>query len=75
MTRPPIKKPIVKAQKVVSKLPDPGRLFYKPAVRDAVSRGDIAQAKTLLKAAKDIKASGGLDALIGDLETAIARGK
>ncbi|HYI64537.1 MAG TPA: hypothetical protein VEW71_06585 [Allosphingosinicella sp.] len=77
MVKPPIKKAAVKARTTVSasKLKDPGRLFYKPAVRDAVSRGDITQAKALLKAAKDIKAGGGLDALIGDLETAIARGK
>ena len=77
MVKPPIKKVATKARTTISasKLKDPGRLFYKPAVRDAVSRRDIAQAKTLLKAAKDIQASGGLDALIVDLETAIARGK
>ena len=57
-----------------SKLKDPGRLFYKPAVRDTVERGDIAQAKTLLKAAEDIQASGGLKPLIADLKSAIARG-
>jgi hypothetical protein len=70
MVRTPIKKATVK----VPKLKDPGLLFYKVAVRDAISRGDITQAKTLLKTAKDLRATG-LDNLIADLEKAIAGGK
>jgi len=71
MATPPKPKPIrATAPKAVLK--DPGLVFYKPAVRDAVSRGDLARMKTLLKTAKDIQKAG-LDKMIGDLETAIAR--
>lgn len=55
-------------------LKDPGLVFYKPAVRDAVSRGDLARIKVLLKTAKDLQKSG-LDKIIADLETAVARAK
>lgn len=72
MVKTPIKKAV---SSVKAKLPDPGRFFYKVAVRDAVARGDIAQAKQLLAAAQEIKAAGGLDPLIADLQNAIARGK
>jgi len=72
MVKPPIKK-ISATTKV--KLKDPGLVFYKPAVRDAVARGNQAQIKALLKAAKDIQKAGGLDGLIGQLETAAARVK
>ncbi|HEX8624528.1 MAG TPA: DUF1843 domain-containing protein [Allosphingosinicella sp.] len=51
---------------------DPGLVFYKPAIRDAVSRGDLARMKVLLKAAKDIQKTG-IDKMVGDLETAIAK--
>lgn len=53
-------------------LKDPGLVFYKPAVRDAVSRGDLARMKVLLKTAKDLQKAG-LDRLVGDLEGAIAK--
>lgn len=64
------------ARAVTSKavLKDPGLVFYKPAVRDAVSRGDLARMKALLKTAKDIQKAG-LDKMIADLETAVARAK
>jgi len=55
-------------------LKDPGLVFYKPAVRDAVSRGDLARIKTLLKTAKDIQKAG-LDKMIVDLEAAVAKAK
>ena len=77
MVKPPIKKVAVKAKSVLSasKLKDPGHQFYMVAVREAVKRGDIAQAKTLLKTAEAIKAGGGIDPMIADLKSAIARGK
>jgi hypothetical protein len=53
-------------------LKDVGLVFYKPAVRDAVSRGDLARMKVLLKAAKDLQKTG-IDKLVGDLEVAIAK--
>lgn len=53
-------------------LKDPGLVFYKPAVRDAVSRGDLARMKVLLKNAKEIQKAG-IDKMVGDLEVAIAK--
>lgn len=53
-------------------LKDPGLVFYKPAIRDAVSRGDLARMKVLLKTAKDLQKTG-IEKVIGDLEVAIAR--
>ncbi|HEX8468785.1 MAG TPA: DUF1843 domain-containing protein [Allosphingosinicella sp.] len=69
MGTPP--KPIrATAAKAVIK--DPGLVFYKPAVRDAVSRGDLARMKLLLKSAKDIQKTG-IDKMVVDLESAIAK--
>jgi hypothetical protein len=65
-------KPIVKkalASKVVK--PDPGRVFYRPAVDDVLKRGELSEIKALIKGAKDVKAKfGDLDGLISKLETA-----
>jgi hypothetical protein len=74
MGAPPKKiQKIVKAV-VKSKLPDPGRFFYKVAVRDSIQRGDLADMKALLKTAKDLQKTG-LDKLVADLETAIKGAK
>lgn len=53
-----------------AKLKDPGRLFYKVAVRDSIKRGDLAEMKGLLATAKDLQKTG-IDKLVADLETAI----
>ena len=55
-----------------SKLKDPGRLFYKVAVRDSIERGDLAEMKGLLATAKDLQKTG-IDKLVADLEVAIKR--
>lgn len=70
----PPKPRVARAVTAKTILKDPGLVFYKPAIRDAVSRGDPARLKVLLKAAKDIQKTG-LDKMIADLETAIARAK
>jgi hypothetical protein len=69
MGTPP--KPI-RATTAKAVIKDPGLVFYKPAVRDAVSRGDLARMKLLLKNAEEIQKSG-IDKMIGDLKTAIAK--
>ncbi len=55
-----------------AKLKDPGRLFYKVAVRDSIQRGDLAEMKGLLATAKDLQKTG-IDKLVADLEVAIKR--
>lgn len=71
MTVPPKKKLIVK-KTITPKLKDPGLVFYKPAVRDMIKRGNLAQMKSMLKNVKSLQ-GGGLDALALDLEKAIKR--
>jgi hypothetical protein len=68
----PPKPRVARAVTAKTILKDPGLVFYKPAVRDAVSRGDLARMKVLLKTAKEIQRAG-IDKMVGDLETAIAR--
>lgn len=74
MGTPPKKITVPKAATTIGKvkLKDPGRLFYKVAVRDSIERGDLAEMKTLLSTAKDLQKSG-IDKLVADLETAIKR--
>jgi len=56
------------------RLLDPGRVFYRPAVDDAVHRGDLAEINALLQGAREAKAQwGDLDGLIKHLETAAKR--
>ncbi|HEV7429317.1 MAG TPA: hypothetical protein VGQ46_23435 [Thermoanaerobaculia bacterium] len=51
--------------------PDPGRVFYRPAVDDVLKRGELSEIKALLKGAKDVKAKyGDIDGLITKLEAA-----
>lgn len=67
MASTPIKKAVTK--KTI--LPDPGRVFYRPAVDDVLKRGELSEIKALLKGAKDVKAKyGDIDGLISKLEAA-----
>jgi hypothetical protein len=51
--------------------PDPGRVFYRPAVDDVLKRGELSEIKALIKGAKDVKAKfGDIDGLITKLEAA-----
>jgi hypothetical protein len=55
----------------LSKLLDPGRVFYRVAVEDVIQRGELAEIQTLLKGARDVKAKyKDLDGLIKELEVA-----
>ena len=69
MGTPP--KPI-RAKTAAGIIKDPGLVFYKPAIRDALSRGDLARMKLLLKSAREIQKTG-IDKMVGDLEAAIAK--
>jgi hypothetical protein len=62
----------VRATTAPAVIKDAGLVFYKPAIRDAVSRGDLARMKLLLKSAKDIQKTG-IDKMVVDLEAAIAK--
>lgn len=67
---PPISKQALTLE-TLRKLLDPGRVFYRPAVDDALKRGDRAEIQALLKGARDVKAKyGDLDGLIRQLEAA-----
>jgi hypothetical protein len=64
----------IATKKVVK--PDPGRVFYRPAVDDVLKRGELSEIKALLKGAKDVKAKyGDIDGLIAKLETAAAKAR
>jgi len=53
------------------KLLDPGRVFYRVAVDDVLSRGELSEIQALIKGAKEVKAKhGSLDNLIAKLEGA-----
>lgn len=53
------------------KLLDPGRVFYRVAVDDAIRRGELSEIQALIKGARDVKAKyGDLDGLIAKLEAA-----
>lgn len=69
MGTPP--KPI-RAKTAAGIIKDPGLVFYKPAIRDAVSRSDVVQMKALLKTAKDLRKTD-LDKVVANLEAAIAK--
>jgi len=56
--------------------PDPGRVFYRPAVDDVLKRGELSEIKALIKGAKDVKAKfGDLDGLITKLEAAALKAR
>jgi len=63
MTKPPIRK-VTTVAKV--KLRDPGIVFYRVAVNEALSRGKAAEISKLLTAARKLHAE--LPAMIKDLE-------
>jgi len=55
----------------LSKLLDPGRVFYRPAVDDIIQRGELAEIQVMLEGARAVKAKyGDLDGLIKELEVA-----
>ncbi|HEX8263021.1 MAG TPA: DUF1843 domain-containing protein [Allosphingosinicella sp.] len=67
---PPISKQALTLE-TLRKLLDPGRVFYRPAVDDALKRGDLAEIQALIKGARDVKTKyGDLDGLIRQLEAA-----
>jgi hypothetical protein len=56
--------------------PDPGRVFYRPAVDDVLKRGELSEIKALLKGAEAVKAKyGDIDGLITSLKAAAAKAK
>lgn len=74
MASTPIRKTPIASTKTFK--PDPGRVFYRPAVDDVLKRGELSEIKALLKGAKDVKAKyGDLDGLISTLETAVNKAK
>ena len=55
----------------LSKLLDPGRVFYRVAVDDVLKRGELSEIEALIKGARDVKAKfGDIDGLIRELEAA-----
>jgi len=74
MASKPIVKKALASKKIV--LPDPGRVFYRPAVDDVLKRGELSEIKALLKGAKDVKAKyGDIDGLISKLEAAALKAR
>ena len=70
MAPPPIGKQVLTLDRL-HKLLDPGRVFYRVAVDDAIKRGELAEIQALIKGAQDVKAKyGDLDGLIRTLEAA-----
>jgi hypothetical protein len=68
-----IKKPIPAVAK--AKL-DVSKVFYKPAVRDTIARGNRAEIQALIKGAMEVKAEyGDIDGLIARLQDAASRAK
>ncbi len=58
-------------QERLSKLLDPGRVFYRVAVDDVLKRGELSEIEALIKGARDVKAKfGDIDGLIRELEAA-----
>ena len=69
-----VKTPVIRTKTPILK--DPGLVFYKPAVRDTLKRGNQAEIRALIKGAKEIqKEFGDLGGLIAPLEQAAARAK
>ena len=55
----------------LSKLLDPGRVFYRPVVDDVISSGNLAEINELIKGAKAVQAKyGDIAGLIKQLEAA-----
>jgi Domain of unknown function (DUF1843) len=68
MAKPPLQ--ALTLQKLRDLL-DPGRVFYRVAVDDALKRGDLHEIQALIKGAKEVQAKhGDLNSLISKLEGA-----
>jgi hypothetical protein len=68
--------PIRKTATKKTILPDPGRVFYRPAVDDVLKRGELADIKALIKGAQAVKAKyGDIDGLISKLQAAALKAK
>ena len=58
----------------LSKLLDPGMVFYRPVIDDVIASGDLAEIQGLIKGAKAVQAKyGDLPGLIKQLEAAAKR--
>ena len=66
MTKPPIKKVVAVQKPSLSKLKDPGTVFYRVAVNEALARGKAAEISKLLVEARKLQAD--LPRMIKDLE-------
>jgi hypothetical protein len=66
MTKPPIKK-VTATRAITPKLRDPGIVFYRVAVNEALQRGKRAEINKLLTAARKLQAE--LPQMIKDLES------
>ena len=76
MVRTPTTIPKVTKPKLPAKLRQPGLVFYRVPVLDALKRGDREQLQILLKNAKELQQEfGSFDKLIDSLETAAKRAK
>ena len=63
------KQPLTLAR--LSKILDPGHVFYRVAVDDILQRGELAEIQVMLEGARALKAKfGDLDGLIKELEAA-----
>jgi hypothetical protein len=70
MAPPPFGKQALTLERL-SKLLDPGRVFYRVAVDDVIKRGELSEIQALIKGAQDVKAKyGDIDGLVRALETA-----
>ena len=66
MTKPPIKKVAALQKPSLTKLKDPGLVFYRVAVNEALIRARPAEIRKLLTAARKLHAE--LPGMIKDLE-------
>jgi hypothetical protein len=69
-----VRPPVIARPKLPAKLRQPGLVFYRVPVLDALKRGDREQLQIILKNAKELRAEfGDFDKLIDTLETAAKR--
>ncbi len=72
MVKTPVKTTTARAIRP-SKLKDPGIQFYMVAVRETISRGNVAEIKTMLASLEEVQKAGGLEPLVANLRNAITR--
>lgn len=71
-----VRTPVVSRPKLPAKLRQPGLVFYRVPVLDALKRGDREQLQIILKNAKELRAEfGDFDKLVDTLENAVQRAK